>query len=46
MGVTISTEQEVWEVTGATLEFKNVVHIKTRSSSLAQSCANMVHVIG
>ena len=48
MGVAISADQEAhWEVTGATLEFqKNVVHLKTRSSSLAQSCANMVHISG
>ena len=41
MGVTIfSVDQQVWE--GATLEFKrNPVHLKSKSSALAQACANM-----
>ena len=48
IGATICTgTEQAWEITGATLELKkNEVHLKSRSTALAQSCANMIRVSG
>ena len=39
--------EQVWDITGATIELKkSEIHLKSRSTTFVQLCANMIRVSG